>query len=227
MQGTGLGAVGSEEQQALPQRNISSEEMDPIPIGRAEPMSHHLIWPRYSGMMTSSLFTMDLEPTPPRSDSKERWRLLHPYELEGVFNPTANTPDNLQRLARSEESVETIQTMEHLTYHPPPPPMGARRDFRLYPPCYGDLYYHRPRPRQGDDQRRTPPTRGNGDYLDRRNFPMGANNITLGGPRGNMTPLRWIQNTELNMGDTEFPPPLPKDAHILHPHPSHLTSLRG
>ena len=133
MQGTGLGAVVSEEQQALPQRNISSEEMDPIPVGRAEPMSHHLIWPRYPGMMISSLFTMDLEPTPPRSDSKERWRLLHPYELEGVFNPTANTPDNLQRLARSEDSVETIQTMEHLTDHLPPPPHGSEEGFQTIP----------------------------------------------------------------------------------------------
>ena len=110
-------------------------------------MLHDLIWPRHPGMMTSSLFTMDLEPIPPRSDSKERWRLLHPYELEGVLNPTTNTPDNLQRLARSEELVETIQTMEHLMDYSP---MGVRRDFRLYPPHYGDPYHHRPGPRQGD-----------------------------------------------------------------------------
>ena len=139
MQGTGLKAVVSEEQRALSQRNISSEDADPIPIGRAEPMSHDLIWSRHPSMMTSSLFTMDLELSPLRSDSQERWRLLHLYELEGVLNPTTNTPDNLQRLARSEELVETIQTMEHLTDHPP---VGVRRDFRLYPPCYGDPYYH-------------------------------------------------------------------------------------
>ena len=44
MQGMGLGAVVSEEQRALSQRNISSEDADPIPVVRAEPMLHDLSW---------------------------------------------------------------------------------------------------------------------------------------------------------------------------------------
>ena len=71
MQGMGLDAVVSEEQQALSQRNISSEDADPLPIGRVEPMSPDLIWPGHPSMMTSSLFTIDLEPSPLRLISRK------------------------------------------------------------------------------------------------------------------------------------------------------------
>ena len=125
VQGTSLGAMTSEASPLSSQRTAHLEGPTTKLVGRAEPMLSNLIWPGHPSMASNFLFIMDLEPTTMRTDSQERWRLLHPYELEGVLNPSANTLDNLQWLARSKELVETIQTMEHLMDHPP---MGARRD---------------------------------------------------------------------------------------------------
>ena len=89
----------------------------------------NLIWPGHPSMAGNSLFTMDLKPTTIRTDSQERCRLLHPYELEGVLNPTANKPNNLQQLARNEELIETIQTMEHRSS-----PYGSKKRFQTLSP---------------------------------------------------------------------------------------------
>ena len=96
VQGTSLDAMTTEAHPLSPQRTAHSEGPTTIPVGRVELMSSNLIWPGHPSMAGNSLFTMDLEPTTIRTDSQERWRLLHPYELEGVLNPTANTPNNLQ-----------------------------------------------------------------------------------------------------------------------------------
>ena len=42
------------------------------------------------------------------------WRILHPFEIPGVRNPTENTPPNHRRLAENDTLVEFIQTAEYL-----------------------------------------------------------------------------------------------------------------
>ena len=65
------------------------------------------------------------------------WRVLHPFELPGVRNPTDSTPPNQRRLAENDALVELIQTTEYLD----DVPTWGQRDYRLYPPCYGDPFY--------------------------------------------------------------------------------------
>ena len=57
-------------------------------------------------------------------------------------------PDNLQRLAESEALVESLQTMEYLTEFPT---LEERRDFRQFPPRYGDPHYHPSQLKKNDD----------------------------------------------------------------------------
>ena len=65
------------------------------------------------------------------------WRILHPFELPGVRFPTDSAPSNQRRLAENDALVELIQTAEYLddvlTW--------GQRDYRLYPPQYGDPFY--------------------------------------------------------------------------------------
>ena len=42
------------------------------------------------------------------------WRILHPFEIPGVRNPTEDTPPNHRRLAENNTLVELIQTAEYL-----------------------------------------------------------------------------------------------------------------
>ena len=42
------------------------------------------------------------------------WRILHPFEIPGVRNPTEDTPPNHRRLAENDTLVELIQTAEYL-----------------------------------------------------------------------------------------------------------------
>ena len=42
------------------------------------------------------------------------WRVLHPFEIPGVRNPTENTPRTHRRLAENDTLVELIQTAEYL-----------------------------------------------------------------------------------------------------------------
>ena len=65
------------------------------------------------------------------------WRVLHPFELPGVRFPTDSTPSNQQRLAENDALVELIQTTEYLD----DVPTWGQRDYRLYPPQYGDPFY--------------------------------------------------------------------------------------
>ena len=65
------------------------------------------------------------------------WRVLHPFELPGVRFLTDTTSPNLRRLAENDALVELIQTTEYLdeviTW--------GQRDYRPYPPQYGDPFY--------------------------------------------------------------------------------------
>ena len=63
------------------------------------------------------------------------WRVLHPFEIPGVRNPTENTPPTHRRLAENDTLVELIQTAEYLEDAP------SWEQRRFYPPRYGDPYY--------------------------------------------------------------------------------------
>ena len=65
------------------------------------------------------------------------WRVLHPFDLPGVRFPTDTTPSNQRRLAKNDALVELIQTTEYLDGVP----TWGQRDYRLYPPHYGDPFY--------------------------------------------------------------------------------------
>ena len=69
----------------------------------------------------------------------ERWKVFHPYDIPGIRRPTMTTPENIRRMAESEALTESVQTMEYLNEFPS---MGERRDFRRFPPRYGDPHYH-------------------------------------------------------------------------------------
>ena len=65
------------------------------------------------------------------------WRILHPFDLPGVRFPTDTMPPNQRRLTENDALVELIQTTEYLDDVPP----WGQRDYRLYPPQYGDPFY--------------------------------------------------------------------------------------
>ena len=57
------------------------------------------------------------------------WRVLHPFDLPGVRNPTDTMPSNQRRLAENDALVELIQMTEYLD----DVPTWGQRDYRLYP----------------------------------------------------------------------------------------------
>ena len=59
-----------------------------------------------------------------------------PFEIPGVRFPTDNTPPNQRRLAENDALVELIHTTEYLE----DTPMWGQRDYRFYPPRYGDPF---------------------------------------------------------------------------------------
>ena len=65
------------------------------------------------------------------------WRVLHPFDLPGVRFPIDTTPPNQRRLAKNDALVELIQTTEYLD----DVPTRGQRDYRRYPPQYGDPLY--------------------------------------------------------------------------------------
>ena len=67
----------------------------------------------------------------------QEWRILCPFEIPGVRFPMDATPPNQRRLAENDALVELIQTTEYLKDMP----TWGQRDYRLYPPQYGDLFY--------------------------------------------------------------------------------------
>ena len=65
------------------------------------------------------------------------WRVLHPFDLPGVRNPIDAISSNQRRLAENDALVELIQMEEYLD----DVPTWDCRDYRLYPPHYGDPFY--------------------------------------------------------------------------------------
>ena len=65
------------------------------------------------------------------------WRVLHPFDLPGVRFPPDTMPLNQRRLAKNDTLVELIQTTEYLD----DVPTWGQRDYRLYPPQYGNPFY--------------------------------------------------------------------------------------
>ena len=63
------------------------------------------------------------------------WRILHPFDIPGVRNPTESTPPTHRRLAENDTLVELIQTAEYLEDAP------SWEQRRFYPPRYGDPFY--------------------------------------------------------------------------------------
>ena len=99
-----------------------------------------------------------------------KWRVLHPFDLPGVRFPTDTTPTNQRTLAENDALVEHIQTTEYLD----DVPTWGHRDYRLYPPHYGDPFY------RGRDRGRGRGNRGRKEWLQER--PMERSN---GFNRGN------------------------------------------
>ena len=63
------------------------------------------------------------------------WRVLHPFDIPGVRNPTEDTPPTHRRLAENDTLVELIQTAEYLEDAP------SWEQRRFYPTRYGDPFY--------------------------------------------------------------------------------------
>ena len=111
-------------------------------VGTAVPISHDLIWPGHPKIRGTTLFPQEDDPMTRAAgglNPDKRWRVFHPYNIPGVRRPTMTTPENIRRMAESEALIESIQTMEYLNEFPS---MGERRDFRRFPPRYGDPHYH-------------------------------------------------------------------------------------
>ena len=142
------------------------------------------------------------------------WRVLHPFELPGVRFPTDSTPPNQRRLAENDALVELIQTTEYLD----DVPTWRQRDYRLYPPQYGDPFYRgRGRERREWFQERQM-YRPNGGFG--RGFSHGNGIEVQQAPIGRSQPNRqedWSipTNVERRENDTErhetpqAPPPVP------------------
>ena len=125
-----------------------------------------------------------------------------------MLTPSADTPGNLWRLAENEELKESLQIMEHLMDHSA---LGSQRDYRCYPPQYGDLYYHELRPQHQGTTRNAELPNAKRQEMGYSQPPVGVN--LSQGPRGNMTLLRRIQRAD---GEGEDVPstigqPLSKD----------------
>ena len=95
--------------------------------------------PRREDASTSESNTSAVETLPEDIPDKlgHEWRVLHPFELPGVRFPTDTMPPNQRRLAENDTLVELIQTTEYLD----DVPTWGQRDYRLYPPHYGDPFY--------------------------------------------------------------------------------------
>ena len=85
----------------------------------------------------SNTSTVETLPEDIPDELGHEWRVLHPFELPGVRFTTDTMPPNQRRLAENDAFVELIQTTEYLD----DVPTLGQRDYRLYPPRYGDPFY--------------------------------------------------------------------------------------
>ena len=136
--------VATEQPDPLPVRTIPYHGMPPRPTATAT------LRPR---MWVHRISEGQIEEQPRDEDSEEsdtleplvieglpdelgpEWRVLHPFEIPGVRNPTEGTPPTHRRLAENDTLVELIQTAEYLEDAP------SWEQRRFYPPRYGDPYY--------------------------------------------------------------------------------------
>ena len=130
------------------------------------------------------------------------WRVLHPFDLPGVRLPSETTPSNQRCLAENDALVELIQTTEYLD----DVPTWGQRDYRLYPPHYGDPFY------RGRGRGRGRGSRGRREWLTERQMerPNG------GFSRGNGHTVRSQQPVSIerpipNRQDDEWSSPPPID----------------
>ena len=95
--------------------------------------------PRMVDVSSSESNTSVVETLPEDIPDKlgHEWRVLHPFDLPGMRFPTDTMPLNQRRLAENDALVELIQTTEYLD----DVPTWGQRDYRLYPPWYGDPFY--------------------------------------------------------------------------------------
>ena len=66
---------------------------------------------------------------------RPEWRILHPFDIPGVRNPTEDTPPTHRGLAENDTLVELIQTAEYMEGAP------SWEQRRCYPSRYGDPFY--------------------------------------------------------------------------------------
>ena len=136
------------------------------------------------------------------------WRVLHPFELPGVRFPTDTMPPNQRRLAENDALVELIQTIKYLD----DVPTWGQRDYRLYPPQYGDPFYRGRGRGRGRGRRRRgwllerQMDRPNGGF--RRGFSQGNNTRAQQAPTDRPQPERqedeWSSPTNVERReDTE------------------------
>ena len=91
------------------------------PIRMATPIAPDLVWPSHPDIQGTSLFPRGDDPTTVAAgglDPEERWKIHDPYDIPSFRRPTMDTPDYLQRLTESEALVESLQTMEYLSFLP-------------------------------------------------------------------------------------------------------------
>ena len=95
--------------------------------------------PQREGASSSEHETSIVETLPEEIPDElgHEWRVLHPFDLPGVRFPTDTMPSNQRRLAENDALVDLIQTTEYLD----DVPTWGQRDYRLYPPRYGDPFY--------------------------------------------------------------------------------------
>ena len=117
-----INVSNNEVRPRLSSSHLDSRMIDmTTPIGMATPIAPDLIWPSHPDIQGTSLFPRDNDPTTVAAgglDPEERWKIHHSYDILGVRRPTMDTPDNLRRLAESEALVESLQTMEYLSFLP-------------------------------------------------------------------------------------------------------------
>ena len=112
----------------LPPRPIATATLRPrmleqrLSEGQTETQSRDNI----SSEETDNLEPLVMEGLP--DELGPEWRILHPFEIPGVRNPTEDTPPNHRRLAENDTLVELIQTAEYLEDAP------SWEQRRFYPP---------------------------------------------------------------------------------------------
>ena len=103
------------------------------------------------------------------------WRVLHLFDLPGVRFPTDTMPPNQRRLAENHALVELIRTTEYLD----DVPTWGQRDYRLYPPQYGDPFY------RGRGRGRSRGGRGRREWLQERQMERPNGGFGRGNGRDN------------------------------------------